>query len=238
MPDKREHRGRHPADDALFAEDQRPRLREAVGDLSWLLGRDYARDAALKLVGDRYSLRQRQRLAVMRSACRDEAARDRQSREVGIEGVGGRPLWIDGYNVLLTIEAALAGGVLLLGRDGCLRDLASVHGSYRKVEETVPALERLGEALAGWGVRESVWYLDKPVSNSGRLKTLMGEVANSRGWDWSVRLVNNPDAELARAEEIVATADSAVLDRCGRWLNLARRVVGERVEGAGWVDLG
>jgi len=38
--------------------------------------------------------------------------------------------------------------VLMFGRDGALRDMASIHGSYRKVEETVPALELTTQTLA------------------------------------------------------------------------------------------
>src|SRR6266404_1471952 len=46
------------------------------------------------------------------------------------------PLLIDGFNLILTLESALGGGVMLVGRDGCYRDMASVHGTYRRVEET------------------------------------------------------------------------------------------------------
>ena len=54
---------------------------------------------------------------------------------------------MDGFNVLTSIEAALAGGVILAGRDGCYRDMASMHGSYRKVEETRPAILGIGSIL-------------------------------------------------------------------------------------------
>ena len=131
MPDTRHHRGRHPEDDRLFAPDQVPRMQVAVHDLSWLLSRDYALPSALKLVGDRYGLEQRQRLAVARAACSDAARIDRRSRQVEPSSLHDAQLAIDGFNVLLTIEAALSGGVLLSCRDGCHRDMASVHGTYR-----------------------------------------------------------------------------------------------------------
>ena len=37
----------------------------------------------------------------------------------------------------------------------------------------MPALEMLGELLAQWGVAGCHWLLDEPVSNSGRLKTML-----------------------------------------------------------------
>ena len=89
--------------------------------------------------------------------------------------------WIrTGYNVLITLEVALSGGLLLRSRDGCLRDLASQHGHFKQVEETEPALLLLGEALGGWGVSDCTIYLDEPVSNSGRLAATMRRIADSR----------------------------------------------------------
>lgn len=237
MPDKRSHRGAHPEDAKLFAESEVPKLREAVADLSWLLGRGYTDKSALKLVGDRLSLRQRQRIAVMRCASDDAAQARRQERRCERGDVNGRLLMLDGYNVLTTVEAALADGVLLLGRDGCLRDMASMHGSFRKVQETRPAVTLLGQALAVLGAKQCVWLLDRPVSNSGRLKTLLEEMAAEHRWDWQVRVVQNPDKLLIETDQIVTTADSVILDRCRRWFNLARQVVAEHVPQARVVDL-
>lgn len=237
MPDSRSHRGPVPRDDEAFAPAEWPRLREAVGDYSWLLGRGYAEPSALKLVGDRYRLVERQRMAVRRGSCSDEALARRRAREVAPESVRGRPIRIDGFNVLTTVEAALGGAVVLLGRDRALRDLAGVHGTYRKVEETLPALRLLGESLARLGVGPCHWLLDRPVSNSGRLAVEIGRLAEERGWDWSVELVFNPDPVLAASQDVVVTADSAILDLCGGWLNLARNTVEAYVPGARIVDL-
>src|SRR5687768_8539447 len=112
MPDKREHRGPHPQDRELFAADQLSALQTATGDLCWLLSRSYASAASLKLVGDRYQLAARQRVAVARCACSDQERVSRRSREATVAEAAGRTLWLDGYNVLTTIEAALAGGVV------------------------------------------------------------------------------------------------------------------------------
>ena len=237
MPDTRTHRGAHPEDARLFAAEARPLLREATSDLCWLLSRGYVTPSAMKLVGDRYRLCARQRIAVERSACSDADLARREAHRVGGEQLAGRPLWLDGYNVLTTVEAALGGGVILAARDGTYRDMASMHGSYRKVAETRPALELLGRAVAALGVTECLWYLDRPVSNSGRLKTFIRELAAARGWCWQVELVPDPDAILAHTDEIVVTADSVILDRCPTWFNLARETVARHVPEADVVDL-
>ena len=237
MPDKRAHRGPHPRDPELFAHEFEPVLRKAVRHLSWLLTHDYAVPSALKLVGDRFALTDRQRLAVRRCGCADQRLATRRTSELATHALRAACVEIDGFNLLTTIEAALCGGVLLKGRDGCIRDMASMHGSYRKVIETTPALELIGGFLSECGISNARWWLDRPVSNSGRLRTIMNDLAGARGWDWSIELVADPDAVLAESPEIVVSADSLILDRCGRWCSLARAIVESRIEGAWLLDL-
>lgn len=225
MPDRRTHRGPHPEDERLFAPEHWTQLQSAVTDYSWLLSRGYAEPSAIKIVGDRYELNARQRMAVARSACSDAALQARSAKELKSSDVRGDPLWIDGFNVLTTLEVALGGGVILAARDGCYRDIAGVHGTYRHVEETRPAIDLVGRTLADRAPAECVWFLDSPVGNSGRLRAILLDVAADWGWPWRVELVHNPDPVLIGATCSVATADSVVLDRCSRWFNLARHVI-------------
>jgi len=232
MPDQRQHRGASPKDADAFLPDAWPQLRQACTDLCWLLSRGYAEKSAGMLVGDRYALIERQRIAVRRCACSDEQLQQRRSRQVAAPDLVGALLKIDGYNVLTTVEAALADGVILVGRDGSFRDMASMHGNFKKVAETPRAIGLIGRTLTRLGVGDAVWYLDAPVSNSGRLKQLLLEIAASENWTWRVEVVPDPDRVLAISPEIVATADSAILDRAPRWFSLAREVVREHVPNA------
>lgn len=225
MPSKQSHRGKHPSDDELFGERWRPVLRQATADLSWLLTRGYARKAATKIVGDHFQLALRQRTAVDRCACSDSDLAIRQAHEIPAEKLEGEPLAIDGYNLLITIESALAGGILVSGRDGCIRDMASLHGSYRRVEETAPAIRLIGASLDRIAPARVDWYLDAPVSNSGRLKTLIRQTAAAHGWPWEVHLIANPDRTLVELPHVAATADSWVLDRAMRWCNLSAAIL-------------
>jgi hypothetical protein len=237
MGDTRKHRGPDHADRALFSEGRLPDLRRAVGDLSWLEERGYAEPSALKLVGDRYQLKRRQREAVRRASCSDSRRAARERTRVDPADVRGRDLCVDGFNVIITVEAALSGGALFRCRDGCLRDIASIHGSYRQVRETREAVSCVGATLASLGVGRARWYLDSPVSNSGRLGKLMRETAAVHGWSWSVELVKSPDGELVECSDPVSTSDAPVLDRVSEWFNLARTVVEAHVPGAWIVDL-
>ncbi|MGA2093390.1 MAG: DUF434 domain-containing protein [Sedimentisphaerales bacterium] len=237
MPDTRNHRGPNPADAELFAPQKTPGLRLAVADYSLLLTKGYAETSALKLVGDRFGLTQRQRLAVMRCSCSDQNLANRKSRQIDISSVAGQSIAIDGYNLLITIEAAMSGGLIFLGRDGCCRDLASIHGTYRKVTETIPAIELIGNFLQQAGITRVLWLLDSPVSNSGRLKTLIREIAEKNNWQWQIELVTSPDAILIKSDSIVASSDSIILDGCKKWVNLAGEIVKTRIADAKIINI-
>lgn len=231
------HRGLGPKDARLFSSDQLPALRAAAADLCWLLDRGYASHSALELVGNRHNLTSRQRMAVSRFACAAEEAERRQRVNIEPEALRGQELWLDGYNVLTVLESALAGGVVLLGRDGCCRDLAGLHRRHRRMNETTPALQLVGETVTAWGVSRCRWWLDQPVSNSGRLKALILKVAGEAGWPMDVDLSFNPDKVLSQTDQIIATSDGVVLECCQRWVNLTRLIITERIPSARLLDL-
>lgn len=243
MPDKRKHRGRHPEDDRLFATAQLPALRSAVDDYAWLLTHGYAEVSALQLVGDHLGLTQRQRMAVRRSTCSDQALHTRESRRVEPDAICGRTLLIDGYNLLITIESALSGGLVFVGRDGCYRDIASVHGTYRKVEETIPAVDLIIRSVSETCVADATILLDRPVKNSGRLRALIeertgtGAPTTGKSPAWHIELCDSPDAGLVDSDDVVATSDSVVLDRSACWVNLAGWIIDRNITSATVIDL-
>ncbi|MFN3200687.1 MAG: DUF434 domain-containing protein [Bradymonadia bacterium] len=219
------HRGAHPQDAELFHDDQLPNMRQAVADLGWLLERGYAPKSSLKLVGDRYALHQRQRIAVSRCTCPPTQLAHRLGKRIPAADLTGAVVHIDGLNVLTSIEAALGGGVLLQGPDGVVRDMASMHGNYRKVHETLPAATLIGEQLEHLGVSKAIWWLDRPVSNTGRLKTLLYALATERRWQWQVELVVDPDPVLIDGPGPVLSADSRILDEGSGWFDVVGSIV-------------
>jgi hypothetical protein len=212
------HRGRHQSDTKLFDTPAIAHLRVALAELCWLLSRGYTETAALKLVGDRHKLTKRQRIALRRSACTDAQVELRGPKRR--HSLAGETIGVDGFNCIITFEAMLSAGPILLGRDGVRRDIASVHGSYRRVQETDAAIDSITSLL-----REAdsvTWFLDRPVSNSGKLAQRIRDKAQLEELPWSVEVVNNPDRELvAMTEAIVATSDSWILDNSQRWVDLS-----------------
>jgi len=232
-----QHRGAHPKDERLFAPQHHETLRQAVADLSLLLSRGYAPAASLKLVGDRFAFKERQRLAVARAACSDQQREFRKQNLLPLEAIKGQKLLIDGFNLIVTMEAALSGGVLIRGRDGCLRDMSSVHGSYRSVTETEEAIGLISETLLAAEPAAAVWLLDQPVSNSGRLAQRIRELSVERHWPWNVEVVMNPDKVIRASDQIAVTSDSNILDGVKGWINLGEMLVAQHLPEAWVVDL-
>jgi hypothetical protein len=204
-----------PVDTVLFSTEQHPTLREAAGHLSWLLERGYSPGAALKLVGDRFTLHARQRKALMRGVCAPQIALQRQAQR---SAVAGADVMVDGFNVIVTVETAMVGGLLVRGLDGLLRDLAGMHGRYRDVDQTRAAIALLAGALQG--ASRVRWVLDRPVSNSGRLAGMLREA----GFD-DVTLTDLADRTLAESGAMVATADGPLLDRAAGGVDIVSPVV-------------
>ena len=214
------NRGQHPNDPKLFAPKWQPIFHEAVSDLSFLLSRGYGEKSATQIVGNRYRLNARQQKALGRMSVAQSAVRSRQAKACGVEDLQGATVAIDGFNLLILLEGALSGAYLFKGLDGVYRDIAGVHGSYKRVAQSEKVIELLGQTLAEWGVQKVYWYLDKPVSNSGRLKMRLFEKAEAAGYDWEVELVYNPDRTVAEHEGITISADGWVIDESEKWFNM------------------
>lgn len=220
MPHRQKHRGPNPQDAELFAPKMLPKLRAAVADLSELLSKGYPQKASLKLVGDHFRLNVRQRKAVQHCVASAENLALRRQKQRPPEAAADEVLWVDGYNLLITTESALAGAVVLEAPDGCYRDLASVHSSYRRVEETLPAIRLLGEGFAALGAKEVRWVLDAPISNSGRLRGILLAEAEAKGWPWQVQLEAQADAFLkAQTDGFILSSDSVILEEARAWVN-------------------
>lgn len=231
------HRGAHPDDARLFSRVVSAALRIAAEELAWLLGRGYDLTGALNLVGRHHQLEARQRVALFRAVCGDDVRSARAQRRVPVSGLAAQTVLVDGLNVVITLEVALSGGVLLRGRDDTLRDLAGVRRNYHLVSETDGAIQLMASVLREASVAETRVYIDAPVSNSGRLRERFEAQAGCFGGRLAVELVPNADRAIAGARH-VATSDAAVIDAAKSWVNLSRAAVAQGVPDAWLVDLG
>lgn len=232
---KTAHRHPDPEDRRAFAPGRAAGLHAAVADLALLLGRGYGRSAAANFVAEGRHLLARERQALLRLACAD-AERDDRRRRFTVE-LRERPLVLDGFNVLVTIEAGLGGAVVLAARDGATRDLASAV-RWHPVAETGPALTMLCAAMAERQAGPIEVLLDEQVQNGGRLAGAWRESAAAIGLPVSVRRLPAVDATLVASGQLVASADSEVLDRAVAWCDLPGLVLRAVTAPVWWVTAG
>jgi hypothetical protein len=230
------HRGVHLNDNALFSGELLHRLHAAVYELCWLLDRGYARHSAIQLVGDHHQLTIRQRLAISRAACSRVSREIRIAKCLPIESIKNQQLVIDGFNLIITVETAMAGGLLLGCCDGCIRDIASIHGTYRQVHETRQAIEFIGNVLRSFTPESVLWLFDKPVSNSGRLAAMVRDIAGAHRWNWQAKLIENPDQAILGSQKVAITSDSVILDGAVHWANLGAYLITKYFHEAWLID--
>lgn len=201
-----------------------------MDDLCFLFTRGYGEPSALQLVGNRYRLNKRQRNAVMRMSCSEAEKEKRAASSCQPKELKGQIVEIDGFNLLILLESTLSGAYVFKGRDGLYRDISSVHGSYKRVLKTEEAILLVGQVFKKLEVQSVRWYLDQPVSNSGRLKTRLMELSRENDFNWEVELVFNPDKVLAESKEIVVSSDGWILNETARWFNMGAYLL------ENWID--
>lgn len=231
------NRGKESNDDIIFGNKWLPVLGEAVKDMSHLLTRGYGERSSLELVGNRYKLNSRQRKAVFRMSSSEKDVLVRQTKSCLKEDLCDEVVDIDGFNILILLESALSGAYVFKCKDGTYRDISSVHGSYKRVIKTEDAINIVGKVLNELRALEINWFLDAPVSNSGRLKKRLEEIGNENSYKWNVILANNPDNLLAKSGNIVVSSDGWILDRCSKWFNLSALIIEERISSVNIVGI-
>lgn len=214
-------RGFVPDDVRNFSMDGIAKMRTASQDIRYLINHGYDLKSATTYVGNHFLLSERQRMALMRSVCTDEQLENRKKKELSAKDLRDQEVWIDGFNQIITLEVLCSHSVLLSCMDGCIRDLASLRGSYRLITETDEAISLLLGELKEMHVSECHILLDEPVSNSGRLKTRIAEINEQQYvMHTDIQILKNVDRTLYDKENVI-TSDSIILDHCKSWFNLS-----------------
>ncbi len=229
-------RGFDKNDKRWFSNKEIIRLKRAKEEIEWLLNREYKIYPVVNFVGDRYQFSLRQRDALKRAVCSYEKKLIRDSKKLYIDKLNDGPVYIDGFNLIITLEVALSGGTLIIGSDGNIRDLAGLRGNYKIIDKTDEALNLIGKFLNKYNVKEVKFYLDSPVSNSGKLKYKILEY--EKIWDIKieVELVNNADVILEKLDRVVS-CDAAIIDKCTSYFNIGRNIIEEYIKEANIVNL-
>lgn len=214
-------RGYVPKDERYFSREALEVMCVASRHICYLINNGYGLKQASTFVADHFQLSERQRIALTRAVATDEQLADRHAKEVPVQQLGGRDVWIDGFNTIITLEVMLSDSILLSCMDGAIRDLASLRGTYHLIPQTSEAIQLLFDVLSDAGVKSATILLDKPVSNSGRLKQMLDTMGASYPFALDALLEDAVDSQLY-GRECVISSDSIVLDKSASWVNFGR----------------
>lgn len=227
-------RGYHPDDEKEFGSESCQILYKAGADLHYLLNRGYHIKGASQFVGNHYLLSERQRLALARAVSSKQSIANRKAKEI-THIPKGSTVNIDGFNTIITLEVALSDTLILKCMDGTYRDLAALRGTYRLIDKTQDAILLIGRMLEENSVGKAVFYLDAPVSNSGRLGQKILELLGTFSFTVQAEVIHQVDSVLETMENVV-TGDAIILDKCRSWFNLNKSIIENNIEISTLID--
>ncbi len=191
-------------------------LMEAARDYKYLLDRGFSRDHALRFIGDHYTLKKEERLILYRSI-HPSSHVARVSPKIIDTYPLEEPLYIDFYNVILTITAMLKDQQLYLGNDGFIRDMSGVHGRIKDDELLTQAINIFKELITSLSPPKTTIFLESQVSKSGEYRAFLARIL---GGEIEVILTRNVDSTLYDVDGVVATSDSIIHLRAEKLIDI------------------
>jgi hypothetical protein len=194
-------------------------LQKAAEDFRYLLNRGYSRKAALELVGNRYQLTFDQRHLLHRGVFSDADSKSRRKRKIPIGKVRNRDLAIDGYNVIITIEAGLSDRPLILG---------GLSGNFKKTEKTEEAFQLILDIVKRVKPLKTLFFFDSPISMSGELAQEVRSLLKKESLLGDAKAVKVPEKILIGYPGVIATSDTAIIDQSKEVVDLAGDIIKKR----------
>ena len=176
------------------------------------MDRGYPKESAIRFVSDHHQLLEEQRFVLTRVVVASDMAKKRRDKIQPLEALHGSTLFIDGYNVLITVESLLGGRTIYLCDDGFLRDIKGIFRSHRPSDLTAPALDTIFDLLASVCPAVTEVLLDQQISMSGRLAVLTRQTMAEHDVPGMVRTAQDVDRQLKEMEGVIATGDGTIID--------------------------
>jgi hypothetical protein len=200
-------------------------LLPAAQDFRFLLAKGYPRQASLDLVGNRYNLPGADRQLLHRGVFAPAVAAQRRRKLVLVRDLSGRPLALDGHNVIITLEGAFRGIPVMAADDGFIRDIGQVSHTHRLTPLTEQVLQRLSRYLAAHGVGPvMVWY-DAPMSRSGELAASTRRIFQACQLAGDAQAVPVPEKQLLEFSGVIGSSDTYLIDQAEQVIDVAGEII-------------
>jgi hypothetical protein len=191
-------------DPKLLLTDQ---FNHALADYFYLIDKDYPEKGTLKLVGDRYGLQTEIRSVLYRGVSSNDKSNKRSARMLREPK---SPLFIDGYNVLLTIMNYRLGRFVFVSTDTICRDAGWQFGKIVSEPVFFECISMLVNYLRRFTGLPVIIYLDASHSQSMKHCNILQSTAEH---GTKIERVDSADqAILQHTEGTIATSDSELID--------------------------
>lgn len=201
------------------------KMQNATYDLKFLLNREYPKKNALEFIGNHYLLDRDERNYLLRTIYSNEKSEGRRSKIVPISKIRGKNLFIDGYNVLITVESICKSeNSIVICEDGVLRDINAVFGKYKCKERTKIALNSIISLIKIYQPINTHFFFDSQVSKSGQLSKITEQIMREQEVTGSAETAPNVDYQLINlsneTDGVVASSDSVIMDKVNYILDI------------------
>lgn len=203
------------------------RLEAPLLDIRYLLDRKYPKKSAITYVSNRYGLTKDERNILTRIACEKDISNDRKRKLVSIEFIRDKNLFIDGYNVLITVESLILGYPVFLCDDGILKDVRSLFRRYKIGFMTKEALSMIEMITSKYTPKEIVIIFDSQISRSGDLSKMARDIFDKD--NCLVFTSKDTDKEIMENSRkgIIATSDGIIIDNVDNVLDIPVHIADE-----------
>lgn len=186
----------------------------AAIDYRYLLERHYPQKVMLKMVGDRYALNGTERTMLYRGITTAKQAGFRKQKTITLKSNAFVELYIDGFNVLITIGNYLLGKTTYLATDGFVRDAAELDGKSLTPENTSRSMKLVLEYLCSINPGPVYIYLDQSLDPNQRHYRQIGGLTGACNIQVTIESVVSADQMLMnKTPGVCATSDSTIVDR-------------------------
>ncbi len=195
-------------------------LDSAIKDFKYLLDRNYNKITALNLVVNHYKLGKEERNFLLRYVFSENEIKEHKSKLCSIEEINGKRIVIDGYNVLITVEAILEGKRVIRCMDGFVRDTSRIFSNYKFNKNTETAVKKILRILPRYKPKFILFVFDSQVSRSGELASYVRREIMNLSLDGDAKTSSIADSYITKLNWITLTSDSAIIENVEKVVDL------------------
>lgn len=191
---------------SIFCRDD---FKSAVRDVVYLYDRNYPEKTVIQAVGNRYRLTRQERMILYRGI--SKLTYNRPLNILKPDLIRDKSLFVDGFNVIITLESYLKGIIVFKGMDDITRDIAGLHSYKSNPDICEKALSLFMLGLIKLKPYHTEVIFDYPVSGSGKMANMVNRCFDSEKIKGRAFTDRSPDYMLKLTDKVVCSSDSAII---------------------------